>query len=145
MAEKSSRVEVLTGIYTALNVSALTSLLGSTGVTNDWPASPVYPFVRTGFSTSERWNTFGKSGKSFVLWVHIYSQAKGDLESAQIADKVHDLISYGAESPSVAVSVSNHTLARLVFEREIPSGDEPVNGVRTIHQILVFRGEVQQA
>jgi len=138
MSGKSAVVDVLTATFTALNVAGLTSLLGTTGVRNNAPDDPAFPYVRIEVPDEERWDTFGKAGKEQIVWAHVFSQYRGDTEAVDIVSKVIELLN------EVAHSVSSHALARFDFERHFQGGDELIQGKRTTHRIVQFRVNVQQ-
>ena len=138
MANKSAGKDVLTGVYTALNVSGLTSLLGATGVTNDFPADPTYPYVRIDMPNEVRWDTFQTAGKEASMFAHVFSQYRGDIEALDVVSKIIELLHY------VAVTVANHTLARFQFNQHEQGADEMIQGIRTTHRIVTFTVNVQE-
>ena len=139
MAHKTSAKEILTATFTALNVSGMTSLLGATGVTNTFPQDPTYPYVRLESPSGSRWDTFGKAGKERFVFVHVFSQAKGDDEVIDVLDKALELLHY------VALSVSGHDLVRYQFDGDFDGADEVIQGVQTVHKIARFKVNVQES
>jgi hypothetical protein len=138
VAQRTAVNAVLTGTFTALNVAGMTSLLSATGVRNDIPDDPLYPYVRIEAPTEERWDTFGRDGKELLVWVHVFSQARGDNESLTIASKAIELLHY------VSVSVASHALARYQLDQHFTGAHEVVAGVTTYHRIVQFRVKAQQ-
>lgn len=139
MANKTSAKEILTATFTALNVNGLTTLLSATGVVNDFPLDPGFPFVRVESPSGERWDTFGKAGKERVVDIHVFSQYRGDLEAIDIQDKIVDLLHY------VGHSVSGHALARYQYDGDLDGADEVIQGTVTRHKIVRFKVNVQES
>ena len=139
MANKSSAKEIITATFTALNVSGLTSLLGTTAVKNAIPLNPAYPYVRLESPTGSRWDTFQKAGKERFVFVHVFSQYRGDLEAIDIIDKVIDLLHY------IGHSVSGHDLARYQYDGDFDGADEVLQGKMTLHKIVRFKVNVQES
>lgn len=129
--------EILAAVFTALNVSAITSTL-SCGVYDDDASTQdvAFPFLRIGITAGIPWDTFGKTGKDADLQVSVFSQYRGGLEAQDIQKQVIVLLE------NVALSVSGHSLARLQMETYGDGADELINGVKTIHKWLRFQVNV---
>ena len=83
--------QLQSAVYTALNVSAITSTL-SCGVYDEVIEGNSYPFITLGEETSIDYGTKDLTGGEYTINIHIWSQYKGSKETKQIMDKVHDLL-----------------------------------------------------
>ena len=83
--------QLQSAIYTALDVSAITSTL-SCGVYDEVIEGNTYPFITLGEETAIDYSTFDLTGGEYTVNIHIWSQYKGSKETKQIMDKVHDLL-----------------------------------------------------
>ena len=96
-------------IYTALNVSAITSTL-SCGVYDEVVEGNSYPFITLGEETAIDYSTNNLVGAETTINVHIWSRYKGSKQTKEIMDKVHDLLH------DVRLTVSGVNLINLRFE-----------------------------
>ena len=96
-------------IYSALNVSAITSTL-SCGVYDEVIEGNTYPFITLGEETAIDYSTKDLTGGEYTINIHIWSQYKGSKETKQIMDKVHDL------SHDINLTVTGFNLINLRFE-----------------------------
>ena len=129
--------EILAAVFTALNVSAITSTL-SCGVYDDDASTQdvAFPFLRIGITAGIPWDTFGKAGKDIDCQVSVFSQYRGGLEAQNISNQVIVLLQ------DVPLSISGHALAGFRLETLGNGADELINGVKTIHKWLRFQVNV---
>ena len=108
-------------IYSALNVSAITSTL-SCGVFDEVIEGNSYPFISLGEETVEDFST--------TINIHIWSRYKGSKETKLIMDKVHDLLH------DINLNVTGVNLINLRFEFSDIMRDP--DGI-TRHGVMRFR------
>ena len=116
-------------IYTALNVSAITSTLAC-GVYDEVVEGNSYPFITLGEETAIDYSTNNLVGAETTINIHIWSRYKGSKQTKQIMDKVHDLLH------DVSLSVSGVNLINLRFEYSDIMRDP--DGI-TRHGVMRFR------
>lgn len=128
-------------VYTLLNVSGLTALLSSGGLSDDIAQATTFPFVW--FEVSEREQRgFGTGGLPEVnLRVHAYGQSTSGLSALQtITQKVIQLLK------DQALTVTGYTQCGLIFYDEtLTFQDEFINGVKVHELVAQFRIYVQEA
>lgn len=71
--------------------SELTSTLGA-AVYDFVPDSAAFPYVTIGDVTEAPNDTMGRTGRDMTVTVHTWSQAEGNKQVMQIADRVDDLL-----------------------------------------------------
>jgi len=116
-------------IYSALNVSAITTTLGC-GVYDEVVEGNSYPFITLGEETAIDYSTNNLVGAETTINVHIWSQYKGSKQTKEIMDKVHDLLH------DVSLTVSGVNLINLRFEYSDIMRDP--DGI-TRHGVIRFR------
>ncbi len=116
-------------IYTALNVSAITSTL-SCGVYDEVVEGNSYPFITLGEETAIDYSTNNLVGAETTINVHIWSRYKGSKETKEIMDKIHDLLH------DVSLTVTGVNLINLRFEYSDIMRDP--DGI-TRHGVMRFR------
>ena len=116
-------------IYTALNVSAITSTLAC-GVYDEVVEGNSYPFITLGEETAIDYSTNNLVGSETTINIHIWSRYKGSKQTKQIMDKVHDLLH------DVSLTVSGVNLINLRFEYSDIMRDP--DGI-TRHGVMRFR------
>ena len=116
-------------IYTALNVSAITTTLAC-GVYDEVVECNSYPFITLGEETAIDYSTNNLVGAETTINIHIWSRYKGSKQTKQIMDKVHDLLH------DVSLSVSGVNLINLRFEYSDIMRDP--DGI-TRHGVMRFR------
>jgi len=116
-------------IYTALNVSAITSTL-SCGVYDEVVEGNSYPFITLGEETAIDYSTNNLVGAETTVNVHIWSRYKGSKETKEIMDKIHDLLH------DVSLTVTGVNLINLRFEYSDIMRDP--DGI-TRHGVMRFR------
>ena len=121
--------QLQSSIYSALNVSAITSTL-SCGVYDEVIEGNTYPFINIGEDTVIDYGTKDLDGGDFTVNIHIWSQYKGSKETKEIMDKVHDLLH------DSNLSVTGFNLINLRFEFSDIMRD--TDGV-TRHGVMRFR------
>jgi hypothetical protein len=121
--------QLQTAIYTALNVSAITSTL-SCGVYDEVIEGNTYPFITLGEETTIDYSTKTATGGETTINIHIWSQYKGSKQTKEIMDKVHDLLH------DSNLSVTGFNLINLRFEYSDIMRDP--DGI-TRHGVMRFR------
>ena len=116
-------------IYTALNVSAITSTLAC-GVYDEVVEGNSYPFITLGEETAIDYSTNNLVGAETTINIHVWSRYKGSKETKQILDKIHDLLH------DVSLTVSGVNLINLRFEYSDIMRDP--DGI-TRHGVMRFR------
>ena len=116
-------------IYTALNVSAITSTL-SCGVYDEVVEGNSYPFITLGEETAIDYSTNNLVGAETTINIHVWSRYKGSKETKEILDKIHDLLH------DVSLTVSGVNLINLRFEYSDIMRDP--DGI-TRHGVMRFR------
>ena len=116
-------------IYTALNVSAITTTLAC-GVYDEVVEGNSYPFISLGEETAIDYSTNNLVGAETTINIHIWSRYKGSKQTKQIMDKVHDLLH------DVSLTVSGVNLINLRFEYSDIMRDP--DGI-TRHGVMRFR------
>ena len=116
-------------IYTALNVSAITSTLAC-GVYDEVVEGNSYPFITLGEETVIDYSTNNLVGAETTINIHIWSRYKGSKQTKLIMDKVHDLLH------DVSLTVSGVNLINLRFEYSDIMRDP--DGI-TRHGVMRFR------
>lgn len=139
---KTATGPVLTAVYTALNVAAITTTLGCGVYESMLPQKVAYPALRISTPSGVPWDTLGSAGKERVVQVHVFGSS-ADYESGSqvnaICDKVVELLQ------DQALSVSGHTLAAIRYEQDTDGADEDVDGVVILHRVISFRVHVIEA
>ena len=121
--------QLQSAIYTALNVSAITSTL-SCGVYDEVVEGNSYPFITLGEETAIDYSTNNLVGAETTINVHIWSRYKGSKETKEIMDKIHDLLH------DVSLTVTGVNLINLRFEYSDIMRDP--DGI-TRHGVMRFR------
>ena len=116
-------------IYSALNVSAITSTL-SCGVYDEVVEGNSYPFITLGEETAIDYSTNNLVGAETTINIHVWSRYKGSKQTKQIMDKIHDLLH------DVSLTVSGVNLINLRFEYSDIMRDP--DGI-TRHGVMRFR------
>ena len=116
-------------IYTALNVSAITTTLAC-GVYDEVVEGNTYPFITLGEETAIDYSTNNLVGAETTINIHIWSRYKGSKQTKQILDKIHDLLH------DVSLTVSGVNLINLRFEYSDIMRDP--DGI-TRHGVMRFR------
>ena len=121
--------QLQSAIYTALNVSAITSTL-SCGVYDEVIEGNSYPFITLGEETAIDYSTNNLVGAETTINIHVWSRYKGSKETKEILDKIHDLLH------DVNLSVTGVNLINLRFEYSDIMRDP--DGI-TRHGVMRFR------
>jgi len=136
---KTATGPVLTAIYVALNVAAITSTLGCGVYETVLPQGVAFPCLRISTPSGVPWDTFGAAGKERVVQVHVFASTavyESGFQVNALSDQVIALLEHQA------LSVSGHTLAALQYEQDTEGADEEVDGVQIVHRVLSFRVHV---
>lgn len=128
------------GIYTALNVAALTDL-ATGGISNNPAQGTSFPFVWYEVSESRDVRGFGTGGLPEVeLRVHVFSQSESLIEAQAIGQQVIALL---RDQP---LTVTGYTQAGLVFYDEtVPLLNQELNGVKVHELVCLFRIYVEES
>ena len=131
---------VSVGIYTALNVAALTTLAPG-GIVDDVAQGTSFPFVWYEVRESRDVRGFGTGGLPEIeLRVHTFSQYEGMKEAQAINQKVIELLR------DQAITVTGYDQAGLCFYDEtVPLPDEELNGVKVKELVSFFRIYVEES
>lgn len=128
------------GIYTALNVSALTSLV-STRIYDDVPRAPTYPFVWYEVEETQDVRGFGTGGLPEIdLRVHVFSTYQGMSEAQAIGKAAIGLLK------DQAISISGYAQAGKVFyDRTLVFDGVEIEGVKVRELVAMFRIYAEEA
>lgn len=132
---------VLTAVYGALNVAAITTTLGCGVYDTIVPQTSALPYLRITTPTGNPWDTFGKAGKERIVQVHVFGSAETYESGYQvnaICDKVVELLQ------DQALTVTGHVLAGLRYDQDIDAAADDVNGVPVLHRVVSFRVHIQE-
>ncbi len=121
--------QLQSAVYTALNVSAITSTL-SCGVYDEVIEGNSYPFITLGEETAIDYSTNNLVCAETTINIHVWSRYKGSKETKEILDKIHDLLH------DVNLSVTGVNLINLRFEYSDIMRDP--DGI-TRHGVMRFR------
>lgn len=125
----SAALPLQAGLYSLLTGDAtLMAMIG--GVFDAVPDNQPCPYVTIGEVESADWSTFGKSGESFVLTLHVWSESKGKKEAQTIQNRLDTLVHRGT------ISVSGFTFVSAI--REMATVMQDPDGV-TWHGVQRFR------
>ena len=130
---------VSAGIYTLLNVAALTSL-ASGGISDDTAQQTAFPFVWYEVAEPADLRGFGTGGLPEIdLRVHVFSTYEGMQQAQVIGEQVIALLK------DQTVSVSGYTQCGHVFyDRTVPLPEEVLNGVKCHELVSFFRLYVEE-
>ena len=125
-----------------LQDAALTALLSSTGVVDDIPQDPSYPFLWVEVQEPQQWGGFGTKPGIGVLpeigiRLHVYSQFQGMAEAYGILTRAITLL---ADPPAV-VGFSSWA---IFHDTTITLPDEALNGVKVKEVVGVLRLYVEE-
>lgn len=128
---------VAAGVYTVLNVAAVTDLAVG-GVHDDVPQDPTFPFVWYEVQEEEA-RGFGTGGLPEVdLRVHAFSQYAGMKEAQDIIRECVELLRDGS------VTVAGYSHWATFYDRTIPLANEVLNGVKVKELVAQFRMFVEE-
>lgn len=136
---KTATGPVLTAVYTALNVAAITTTLGCGVYESVIPQGTAFPCLRISTPSGLPWDTFGAAGKERVVQVHVFASTAA-YESGFQVNAICDAVMLLLQDQ--ALSVSGHLLAGLRYEQDTEGADEDVEGVQIVHRVLSFRVHV---
>lgn len=136
---------VSVGVYTALNVAAMTALCPG-GVHDDVPQNTTFPFLLYEVAEVEQWGGLGtKPGRGALplidLRVHIYTKTGGPRVAQLAMAKAIELL----VAPS-AISVTGYTVAGLepFYDETILLPDELIAGQKVQELVSRFRLYVEE-
>jgi len=131
---------VSAGIYTLLNVAALTAL-ATGGISDDTAQQTMFPFVWYEVAESADVRGFGTGGLPEIdLRVHVFSTYEGMRETQLIGQQVIALLK------DQIVTVSGYThCGHIFYDRTVPLPDEMLNGVKCHELVSFFRLYVEEA
>lgn len=135
----SSLGPVSAGVFAALNVPALTSLVTG-GISDSLDQSGAFP--RIGFEVEER-ETRGLGSVGFpevTLSVHIFSQHEGGKETNAIASAVMALLR------DQRITIAGYTQAGAIFwDETISLGEQEIASKRCRETVMRFRIYAEEA
>ena len=140
MPHMSALPAIWAAIYTALNVSAITSTLGC-GVYDHVPQAPTFPYLRMQSPTETRQDTFGKAGKDCTVQVHFFTSSEtyeGAGRAQALLSAVIGLLHY------VPFAVTGFDHLACQYENGFDAGDDDVNGQVIKHYVATFRVQVME-
>jgi len=125
---------VSVGVYTALNVSGLTSLV-STRIFDNVPRTPDYPCVAYSVDKVEARGMGTTELPEITIRVSVFSKSATGAEAQAIVAKVEDLLK------DAALTVSGYRMAgRLVWRESLPLGATEINGEKVNEWVSQFTG-----
>ena len=120
MATGTSHEELYEALWLKLSDDA--TLLGLTGphpsaaskarVYDEPPTNAAMPYIVLDLPTATPFNTFGVTGREWLVDVHVYSGHKGAQEAGQILARVEALLDH----QHAALTVTGYTVARCALE-----------------------------
>lgn len=138
---KTATGPVLTAVYDALNVAAITSTLGAGVYETMAPQRATFPYVLITTPSGVPFDTFGTAGKERVVQVHVFGSSAAYESGTQVnalCDTVVELLQ------DQALTVSGHTLTGLRYDQDIDAAAEDVGGLVILHRVVSFRVHVQE-
>lgn len=136
---KTATGPVLTAVYTALNVAAITSTLSCAVYETLAPQNATFPYLVVSTPSGSPWDTFGAAGKERVVQVHVFASTAA-YESGFQVNAICDAAMLLLQDQ--ALSVSGHLLASLRYEQDTDGATEDVEGVAIVHRVVAFRAHV---
>ncbi len=130
---------VSAGVYTLLNVDALTALAPG-GISDDTAQQTTFPFVWYEVSEAADLRGFGTGGLPEVdLRVHVFSTYEGMREAHLAMQQVIELLK------DQKVSVDGYThCGHIFYDRTVPLPEEELNGVKCHELVSFFRFYVEE-
>jgi hypothetical protein len=123
---------VSVGVYSALNVSGLTSLV-STRIYDNIPAAPTYPLVMYSVDETEARGMGTAELPEIDLRVSVFSTSGDGAQAQAIIAKVKDLLK------DVALTVTGYVMAgRVVWRETVKLGETEINGVKVNEWVVLF-------
>lgn len=126
---------VSAGIYTALNIAAVTALAPG-GVTDDLPQGVSFPAVLYEVSERPRGGFGTKPGvgqlPEITLRVHVFTQGDG----FQAADAVMNQVLKALADPPTVTGYASHA---IFHDGTVPLPAQDVNGLRVNELVATFR------
>ena len=101
------------------------------------PANAAMPYVVVDLPTATPFNTFGVTGREFLVDVHAYSAHLGAQEVQQILARVEVLLDHQHAS----LTVTGYTVARLALD----DVNHLREGARIRHSVARYRVNLQEA
>ena len=130
---------VSAGIYTLLNVAALTALAPG-GISDDTAQQTAFPFVWYEVGESADLRGFGTGGLPEIdLRVHTFSSYEGMIEAQRVSQKVIELL----KDQKVTVDGYTHC-GHVFYDRTVALPDEVLNGVKCHELVSFFRFYVEE-
>ena len=123
---------VSVGVYSALNVAGLTSLV-STRIYDDIPAAPTYPLVLYSVDEIEARGLGTAELPEIDLRVSVFSTSATGAEAQAIIAKVKDLLK------DAALTVTGYVMAgKVVWRETVKLGTTEINGVKVNEWVVLF-------
>lgn len=141
---RSAEQAVKTGVFAALNVTALTTALGYTVmVRGAVPQSLTYPLVRIDAAGEVPNSTFGKNGKDCRVYVQVFDDDQSDLRTLQIQSTIIALLN--PVNNYHAITVSGYTVVHMNYDGTTVG--EPLddgNARRVFQRTVMFTVTVEE-
>ena len=100
------------------------------GVHNWVPEKPTYPYARLGDAFEQKFNTFGRNGKTTEVVLHIFSQYNGDYEAQNLVNLADNILD------DATLNLTGWTPVLISWEStEIVTDDDG----RTKHTMVIYR------
>lgn len=136
MTSYSALSPVSAGVYTVLNVAALTALAPG-GVGDDIAQGTGYPFVLVEVHAKAAGGFGTKPGSGQLsevdLLVHVFSQFDGLSEAQTVMDKVIQLLT------AAAPAVTGYSSWAIFWDETVNLGDQIVAGLKVKELVARFR------
>lgn len=145
MATGTAEEELREALYTKLRDDAtLLSLLGpdpdagtKARVYDEPPDNAALPYIVIGDAVASRFNTFGVTGREFLIDIHCYSAHRGYQEVNQVLGRVEAMLDHQHAN----LTVTGYTVARCMMDDTNTMREPPL--VR--HGIARYRINLQEA
>lgn len=123
---------VSVGVFAALNVAGLTSLV-STRIYDDIPRSPTYPLVLYSLDETEARGLGTAEMPEMDLRVSVFSNSATGAEAQAIIAKVKDLLK------DAELTVTGYVMAgKVVWRETVRLGTTEINGVKVNEWVVLF-------
>jgi hypothetical protein len=127
----SAAVELQKAVFATLGADmSLTAAMGGGRIHDHAPANVAFPHITFGRTSIYDWSTGTEDGSEHIFTVHVWSKAKGKVETLGIMDAVKKILD------DAGLELAGHRLVNLRKEYEEARFDEDLS---VYHGILRFR------